>query len=155
MTPDTPTLAPFDRGLRVEIYQHFARTTQAPSVDTLAKQLNVTTNEIEQGLTRLSALHAIALKPDSFDIWMAHPFSSVVTDVPVETSRGRYWANCVWDAFGIPVVLELRDTSTPTRCAGTGEPVELGLQDGRPRLTEGLIHFVVCPNDFWNDIGFT
>lgn len=155
MTPNTPTPSPFDGDLRVEIYQHFARTTQAPSVQTLARQLSVSANEIEQGLTRLSALHAIALKPDSFDIWMAHPFSSVVTDVPVETYRGRYWANCVWDAFGIPVVLGLRTTSTPIRCAGTGEPVDLGLQDGRPKATEGLIHFVVRPDDFWNDIGFT
>ncbi len=155
MTPDTPTPSPFDKDLRLEIYQHFARTTQAPSMETLAKQMSVAAKEIEQGLTRLSHLHAIALKPDSFDIWMAHPFSAVITDYPVQTTRGTYWANCAWDAFGIPVVVGVRESSTPTRCAGTGEPVELGLQDGRPKLTEGLIHFVVCPNDFWNDIGFT
>jgi hypothetical protein len=155
MTSETQTLTPFDTDLRAEIYQHFARTTQAPAVEALAKQMSVAATKIEQSLTRLAALHAIALKPDSLDIWMAHPFSSVVTDYPVETSRGRYWANCAWDAFGIPVVLGLRETKTPTRCAGSGEPVELGLRDGRPRLTEGLIHFVVCPHDFWNDIGFT
>jgi hypothetical protein len=69
-------------------------------------------------------------------------------------SSGRYWANCAWDALGIPVVLG-SDSRTPTRCAGTGGPVELGVEHGRLRFTGGFVHFAVPPRDFWVNIGFT
>jgi hypothetical protein len=85
---------------------------------------------------------------------MAHPFSAVPTQFPVETEGGTYWANCAWDAFGVPFVLGA-DSRTVASCAGTGQEVELGVQAGRPLPVEGVVHFAVRPREFWQNIGFT
>jgi hypothetical protein len=146
---------PFDRNLRFEVYRHFAGTTQPPSFEVLVQTMNASREEVVAGLERLADLHALVLAPDSSSIWMAHPFSAVPTVYPVRTARGRFWANCAWDAFGIPVVLGLEDARIPTLCAGTGEPVELGLIRGRLRNNEGFVHFAVPARDFWADIGHT
>lgn len=156
MTADRKVeLSPSDRDLRVEIYRHFSQTTQAPAETTLAKRMDTNVENIQESLYRLAAQHAIALAPGSTSIWMAHPFSAVPTAYPVHTTRGRYWANCAWDAFGIPAVLDIGESRTPTQCAGTGVPIELGVQEGRPRTQEGLVHFAVRPRDFWANVGFT
>jgi hypothetical protein len=148
-------MTPFDQDLRYEIYRHFAKTRQAPSLDDLTKVMEVGEAEVVEGLDRLAENHAIALAPGSSTIWMAHPFSAVPTVYPVYTARGRFWANCAWDAFGIPVVLGLDDSRTPTLCAGTGESVELGVEHGELRTRDGFVHFAVRPRDFWDDIGHT
>ncbi len=148
-------MTPFDRDLRFEIYRHFARTTRAPSLGELTELMEVEEGEVVEGLDRLADIHAIALAPGSSSIWMAHPFSGVPTVYPVHTARGRFWANCAWDAFGIPVVLDLDDTRTPTLCAGTGESVEIGIEHGDLRMRDGFVHFAVRPRDFWANIGHT
>ena len=47
----------------------------APTTDQLSKLLDIDRSEIENGLTALQDNHAIVLHPNSFDIWVAHPFA--------------------------------------------------------------------------------
>lgn len=149
-----PGLQPRDWELRATVLRHFVDTTGAPSVVELAQQMATSEVEIAAGLRRLADHHQLALTPGTAVIWMAHPFSSVPTEYPVETSQGRYWANCAWDAFGVAAVLDL-DSRTATRCAESGVPVELGVRDGRLTATDGVVHFVVRPSAFWDDVGYT
>lgn len=140
--------------LRTEVYRHFGRTTRAPSVDALAAWSGRSRAAVLEALDVLEKTHHIALLPDRTGIWMANPFSATPTAFPVDTERGRFWANCAWDALGVPAILGI-DGWTEAQCAGSGEPVSFGVRDGRRQGDDALIHLVVPPRHAWDDIGFT
>ena len=151
------TAAPLDDfhwALRTEIYRHIAETTEAPTMDSLASWYGRSRNELLAALDALEAHHAIALLPDRSGIWMANPFSATPTAYPVDTKRGRYWANCAWDALGVPAILGI-DGWIEAHCAGSGAPLSFGVRDGVREGDDGLIHLVVPPRNAWDDIGFT
>jgi hypothetical protein len=148
------TTEPIDRLVRYEIYRHFAESGRAPSPDQLAERIGSPVEDVDSSLQRLAESHAIVLAPGSANIWMAHPYSAVPTAYPVRTSTRTYWANCAWDALGIPVILGA-DASTSTRCAESGEPLRLAVRQGAMSIAEGVIHFLVPPRAFWDNVGFT
>jgi len=159
MSPDPakappPPLTDFHWSLRAEIYQCMAATTVAPTPDELAAWSGRSRDAILQDLDALEAHHHLALLPDRSGVWMAHPFSGIPTGFPVDTERGRFWANCAWDALGIPAILGV-DGWTRTRCAATGETVEYGVEAGMRVGDEGFVHLLVPPRAAWDDIGFT
>ena len=154
MRAEEVTPSEVDWLVRTEVYRHFARTRHGPANIELARALGISSAEVERSLRRLEDGRHLALFPDRHDVWMAHPFSAVPTDYAVDTANGRYWANCAWDALGIPAILDI-DGWTEARCAATGEPIGYGVRDGRFDGGPGVIHMVVPPRDAWDDIGFT
>lgn len=149
-----PGLTDFHWALRSEIYDCLAATTVAPTPDELAAWSGNSRGEILEALTALEAHHHLVLLPDRSGIWMAHPFSAILTGFPVETERGRYFANCAWDALGIPAVLGV-NAWTRTQCAASGEPVAFGVEDGERVGEDAVVHLLVPPRAAWEDIGFT
>ena len=149
-----PTLNDFHWSLRTEIYQCIAATTAAPTPDELAAWSGKSRGEILQALDALEAHHHLALLPDRSGVWMAHPFSGIHTAFPVDTERGRFWANCAWDALGIPAILGI-DGWTRTRCSATGDVVEYGVEKGERAGDDAFVHLLVPPRAAWDDIGFT
>ena len=143
-----------DRQVRYRIYGHFVEFATAPAAADLAVEMGLTAAEVEASFERLAAAHAIALAAGSTRIWMAHPFSAVPTRYPVETAGRTYWANCAWDVLGIAALLG-RDVETRTACADCDEPLALRVRDGRPEPSDTVVHFVVPPARFWEDVGFT
>jgi hypothetical protein len=155
MSPQATTrLDDFHWALRTEVYRHFGATTRAPTLEALAAWSSRTGAGVLEALEALEANHHLALLPDRSGVWMSHPFSAVPTDYPVDTPRGRFWANCAWDALGIPAILGV-DGWTEARCAATGTPLGYGVRDGRRVGDDGVIHLVVPPRHAWDDIGFT
>lgn len=151
------TPAPLDANdwnVRLEVYRHFADATRAPAPSDLATALHMSVPEVVAALRRLEAHHQITLAPGSPNIWMAHPFSAIPTEYPVESAKGRYWANCAWDMLAIPALLGI-DSHSRTRCAETGEPVDVQVQDGAFVGGEGVVHFAVGPSAFWENVGYT
>lgn len=140
--------------IRAAVYDHFAETGNAPTALDLQLRTGFSAGEIHTGLRTLAEGHHLVLAPGTTNIWMAHPFSAVPTEYRVDTEHRRYWANCAWDALGIPVVLN-EDARTVTRCAETGAPVEVEIRDGQVNTGGGLVHFLVPPRDFWKNVGFT
>jgi hypothetical protein len=140
--------------VRAEVYRHFASTGQGPSNVELARAVGISSRAVEEALRHLEDGHHLALFPDRHEVWMAHPFSAVPTDFPVDTAERRYWANCAWDALGIPAILGV-DGWTEARCAATGERIAFGVRGGQARGGPGVIHMVVPPREAWDDIGFT
>jgi len=147
-------LGPTHWSLRTRIYRWFADTARAPSLVELSVAMGMPVDDVRAGLEALERDHHVALLPDRSGIWMAHPFSTVPTDFPVDTERGRFWANCAWDALGVPAILGV-DGWTEARCAATGDPVSFGVRGGRRHGDDAVVHFVVPPRDAWEDIGFT
>ena len=143
-----------DQKVRLSIYEHIVETGLAPTNDNLADCLGVSREELVSSLVRLTSNRALVLFPDTNEIWMAHPFSAVPTPYPVRTNRMTYYANCAWDALGIPALLQV-DSLTETECSDCQETLNMGVAGDSPTDSGYFIHFAVPLRHFWDDIGFT
>jgi hypothetical protein len=78
----------------------------------------------------------------------------VPTEHVVETPHMTCFANCAWDALGVPAILDC-DGRVRTRCAQTGDPIVLDVRDGSVSGDHAVIHLLTPLRDAWDDIGFT
>src|ERR1700761_1897527 len=98
------TLDELDSAVRIAVYAAFVEHFQAPDVRSLATSLHRSVADIQDSLRRLAAAHILVLD-DDLRIRMAMPFSGVPTPFRVATASGAWFANCAWDALGIPAAL--------------------------------------------------
>lgn len=143
-----------DWAVRAEIYRVFAERGSAPVVGELAAAVGGTEHRVRDSLQALFEAHEIAPLPGGAGVWMAHPFSAVPTDFVVRTPEMTCYANCAWDALGVPAILGT-DGWTRTHCAHSGEPMEFGVRRGRVEGDAGVAHFLTPLREAWTDIGFT
>jgi hypothetical protein len=144
-----------DLRVRNEVYAEFVREGRAPSPPETAAALGLAPEEVEGAFRHLHEAHALVLQPGSAEIRMLNPFSAVETPHRVESGGRTWFANCAWDALGIPAALHA-DGRVESRCPDCGEALELEVRDGA--LVSGadlLVHFVVPARHWWDDIGFT
>src|SRR6266852_2933252 len=96
-----------DTAVKLNIYQTLAETGQAPSTAEVATSLSLGVEEIQAAFQRLHKKRLLFPEPgDPSRIRMAPPFSGVKTDFLVRSRGQVYYANCVWDALGIPAALK-------------------------------------------------
>jgi alkylmercury lyase-like protein len=150
---DSRFVAGVDSHVRQAVYAAFARG-QVPSRAAVAVTLRVAEVHVAESYERLAAGHVLVLQPDTREVWMAMPFSAVPTPFKVEGSREYWWANCAWDALGVPVALEI-DARIRTRCAYSDDPIDLHVEGGLCRSDPCVAHFAVPARRWWDDIGFT
>jgi hypothetical protein len=142
------------RDVRVFIYTQMVATSVAPSIGDTARALGRSDEEIEAAYRALAEARSIVLRPRSTDIWMAMPFSNAQTPFTV-ISRGRaYYANCAWDAFGIPALLGA-DARIFTTCADCGGVLERKVSGDEVGEKRGVVHFAIPARRWWDDVGFT
>ncbi len=146
--------ARLDQEVRLAVYRHFVSTGTAPPPSALAAALKLEPERIESSLRRLGSQRVLVLEEATCRILMAMPFSGVPTPYRVETARGAWWANCGWDALGIPAMLN-EDARFTTRCQDCDAPLSLTVERGQLREQEGVLHFLVPVARWWQDIGFT
>lgn len=144
----------FAWAVRTHVYRTFATTGRAPALGEMAAEAGTTEHRIREALRRLFAAHEIAPTRDGGGVWMANPFSAVPTMYEVETPEMTCWANCAWDALGVPAMLGT-DGWTRTRCASSDAPLEFGVRSGALAGDPAVIHLVTPLRDAWVDIGFT
>ena len=94
------------------------------------------------------------LEADGESIRMAPPFSGVPTQHVVAADGVSYFANCAWDALGIPAALH-KPATVRSRCEQSLEPLELEVSSGGPERSDWLFHCVVPAARWWDDIVFT
>jgi Alkylmercury lyase len=135
-----------DLELRNLVYRRFVELGRAPTLDDLGTT--------EAALRRLHDAHMIVLEPDRPEIRMANPFSGVPTPYRVEADGRSWFANCAWDAFGIPTALGV-DGHVSATCPDCGEPIEIDLVGGRPESADAVFHVLVPARSWWDDIVFT
>jgi hypothetical protein len=144
----------FDTQTKLAIYRHFAETGRRPSLEMVADRVESDVVSVRQAFARLRAQRVLALEDDGESIRMAPPFSGVATQHVVVADRTNYFANCAWDAFGIPAALH-RPGHVHSRCEQSGEPLNLEITlDGPPPCT-WLFHCLVPAAKWWDDIVFT
>ena len=144
-----------DLRIRNEIYSSFVRIGNAPTAGEIAAALGLEDDEVAAAMRRLHDAHALVLQPDGTEIRMLNPFSAVETTYRVEAGGRSWFANCAWDALGIPAALHV-DGRIDAACPDCGDPLELEVRDGElVRGAELLVHFVVPARRWWDDIAFT
>ncbi len=126
----------------------------APTTDQLSKLLDIDRSEIENGLTALQDNHAIVLHPNSFDIWVAHPFALFPTLFWVKTADKQWWGNCPWCSFGI-ASLTKTDTNIFTKLKGQHEPLKIEIKDNKIVQHDYFVHFPIPANKFWDNVIYT
>jgi hypothetical protein len=144
----------FDRDLRLHVYRYFLEHGRPPAAAETAEALDVAPNDAEAAYRRLEAARVLVLAPGTLDIWMANPLSAFPTPFWVETPGGGWWGTCVWDALGIPAMLD-EDATIATSCPDCGEEVEFRVENGLLRPTDWIAHFAVPARRWWENIGYT
>jgi alkylmercury lyase-like protein len=143
-----------DLELRNHVYRRFAELGRAPGLAETAAELGLPAEEMEAGLRRLHDAHWLVLEEDGAAIRMANPFSAVPTPHLVEADGRTWYANCAWDAFGIPAALGV-DGHVASVCPDCGETIEMDMVDQRPEPDHGVFHVLVPARSWWADIAFT
>ena len=150
----TYTAMDFDTQVKLAIYHHFARTGHAPSIGEVAKRTDSDAERLIESYHRLRAQRLLVLEKDGSSIRMAPPFSRVPTQHRVEADGIQYFANCAWDALGIPAAMQ-KAATVHSRCAQSGEPLHLNVDLQGPEPSDWLFHCLVPAAQWWDDIVFT
>ena len=147
--------ATLDRDVRLAVYRVFVETGRPPTPVEIARELGTTVAATESSLRRLGEARVLVLAPGTPYVWMANPFSAIPTPFQVLAGGRAYWANCIWDALGIPACL-WADGRIDTSCPDCSEPLTLEIRRGALRTaSDAVIHFSVPAANWWDDIGAT
>lgn len=143
-----------DGDVRMHLMERFLAEGRPPSVAESAVALDASEEDVAAAYRRLQEQRVIVLAPGTLDVWMAAPLSAVPTPFPVETERGTYFGNCIWDALGIPAMLGC-DATIAASCADCGDPLPIRVRNGELRDGDGVAHFAVPAARWWDNIGHT
>ena len=144
----------FDTQIKLVVYRHFAETGQRPSPASVAARVGSDVESVMDAYLRLRSQRVLALEADGSSIRMAPPFSGVPTQHVVIVDGKQYFANCAWDALGIPAALQ-RPGMVYSRCEQSGEPLRLAVGLAEPEPSTWIFHCLVPAAKWWDDIVFT
>jgi hypothetical protein len=140
----------FDWTVRNAVYTSILERSVPPSVDETAAALGASPDDVRSAYERLNSRHALFLTPGSHDVRMAHPFSGIPTAFRVECGDRTYWANCAWDALGIPAALHADARIEAPR--GDGESIRFAVEAGRVKDWDGVVHFPLPFRRWYDDL---
>lgn len=144
-----------DTAVKLAIYEITAASGQVPNAASVSQKLAVDEVEVLGAFGRLHAKRVLLPEPgDPSRIRMAPPFSGIPTKFPVEANGKQYYANCVWDAYGIAAALH-SDAISRAMDGQTGEPLTLEVRNGAPVLKPYVAHFAVPAAHWWDNLIFT
>ena len=126
----------------------------APSVDQLVDIMGSDDNDIRKALGQLAKNHALVLHPDSWDIWVAHPFALYPTLFWVKSGDKAWWGNCIWCSLGIAAISN-EDTEIHSTIMGEEKPVQIDIKDHNLANQQLLVHFAVPASNFWDNVIYT
>ena len=135
--------------VRSFVHEHIVERERPPTVAETAAAMQFREGEARAAYVRLDRRHALFLDPGTDVIRMAHPFSGVPTPFRVHAGGHAYWANCAWDALGIPAALHA-DAAIDAVLAEDRSPVRLEVEAGRVRGHGEVVH-VLRPFRAWYD----
>ena len=144
----------FDLQVKMAIYRYFAETGGRPSPEEISRRVDAPAAQVAESYLRLRAARVLVLESDAVTIRMAPPFSGVATQHVVKSEGVSYFANCAWDALGIPAALQ-RPATVYSRCEQSREPLQLEVSRQGPEASDWLFHCVVPAAHWWDDIVFT
>ena len=139
--------------VRHAIYRTFA-DGGIPKAETIARQLRMQVREVHASMHQLHDAHAIVLDPGTGEPRMALPISAVPTPHLVEGGGRSWFANCAWDAFGIPLLVGV-DAVISTSFPDCDARIVYRVENGGIADASGVVHFAVPAARWWENIAFT
>lgn len=146
--------AELDRTVRLYIYGRFLEHGGPPEVEQVAEALHSTSADVRESYGRLADARALVLSRDGSSVRMAMPFSAEPTSFRVTAVGRTWWANCAWDALGIPAMLNC-DGRIDATCGDCGAELRVDVIDGAVQGGSERIHFAIPAARWWDDIFFT
>lgn len=143
----------FDREVRRQVYDHTAKEGLPPTVAETAAALSAAPPDVRTSFRRLAEAHVLVLQQGG-EILMAAPFSAVPTPFLVRAGGQTFYANCVWDALGIPAMLGL-DADIEASCGCCGTAMALTVAAGSLVEGAGVAHFALPAARWWDNVVFT
>lgn len=140
-----------DVRVRAAVYDGVIVRGILPGVLDLARDLDLAPGAVRESLERLAGGKALVLQRDSREVLMANPFSAVPTPFAVRANARLYYGNCIWDALGIPAMLQ-SDADINCSCGCCGDAIHLTVQAGRLDPLDGVVHFAIPAHRWWQDI---
>lgn len=142
-----------DTRVRLHLFERFVADGRPPTAAETGEALGVATEEATAAYRRLEEARVIVLAPGTANVWMANPLSAVPTAFRVESERGDFFGNCIWDAFGVVAMLG-RSGRVSTWCPDCQEPLTFTVRDGELEPVEAIAHYVVPAAHWWDNIAF-
>jgi len=142
-----------DLEVKLAVYGYFVETSARPASDEVARRLGVSVGTVRDAFARLRAQRLLFLEEDG-EIRMAPPFSGIPTQHVVDVGGRSYFANCAWDALGIPAALR-KEAAVLSRCEQSGVPLRLAVGLEGPEPSDWLFHCAVPAARWWDDLVFT
>jgi hypothetical protein len=144
-----------DTNIKLAIYRLTAEAGSIPNSAQVAAETRLAEPDVLAAFQRLHSKRLLVPEPsDPTRIRMAPPFSGIPTSFPVEARGRRYYANCVWDAYGVAAALH-SDAVIPAQDGFTTEPLTLEVRNNEPVSQPYVAHFAVPAAQWWKDIVFT
>ena len=141
-----------DDAIKLAVYRHTARTGFPPAAAEAAQGAGITVDELKAAYARLAARRLLVLEPDGSDDPDGAAFLGRSTQHLVR-SEVSYFANCAWDALGIPAALQR--PAVVIRAASSRMCRSARGRRRRPRAFGLLFHCLVPAAQWWEDIVFT
>jgi hypothetical protein len=146
----TDNLTDQDWHIRLSIYRQFVDRGRPPTAAEIASEFRLGHDMARQAYHRLHRGHAIFLEPGTDEVRMANPLSAVPTPYMVRVNGRTLYANCAWDALGIPAMLAA-DALVEAQTDPRGEPVSYSIEGGELRADDRLIVHFPLPFRVWYD----
>lgn len=145
----------FDTQVKLHLYESIARDAHVPTAHEVASAMRVSLTEVQAAFSNLRKKKLLVPEPnDSTRIRMAPPFSGIATAFRVRVQDKFYYANCSWDALGIPAALH-EDAIIEAEDGYSHEPIMLEVKHGEPVSAQCVFHFAVPAAKWWDDIIYT
>ncbi len=144
----------FQNNIRFQINRFIFDNGFAPDVNQLVELTQTDTKKVELGLTALADNNALVLHPNSFDIWVAHPFALFPTLFWVKSQDKQWWGNCTWCSFGIATLINA-DTEIFTKLQGQQQSLTIHIKDNKVVEEDFVVHFPISASRFWKNVIYT
>ncbi|HEU4451260.1 MAG TPA: organomercurial lyase [Gaiellaceae bacterium] len=143
-----------DDDVRLHLYERFVAEGRPPGAHETARALGLGEREAEDAYRRLADEHVLVLAPGTTDVVMAAPLSAAPTPFRVESERGSFYGNCIWDGLGAVAMLG-RSGRVETSCPDCGEPLVFTVSEGELEHVDAVVHYAVPAARWWDDIAFS
>jgi hypothetical protein len=143
-----------DTALRRHVYSITLDTGTPPTIADLSALTSRPDAHVRDALRQLAVARIFVLQPASGEILMAPPFSAIPTPFLVRTPRHESYANCAWDAIGVPVMLGARALIV-SACGCCGESITVEADPSTAPASGAVVHFAVPARQWWDDLVFT
>jgi len=139
--------------LRRLIYDGAIECSRIPSKAELSTALAVPNETVERALAELAEAHQLVLQHESGEVLMANPFSAIPTPFVVSVGARSWYANCIWDAMGLAVMVR-EDALLDASCGCCGSAMKLRIPLECRDDDERVAHFAIPAAHWWDDIVF-